>query len=106
MTCTRYYPVPTPANKALYAKYQAMAAKEPQVTFVGRLANYKYFNMDETVKNALELFDADVAAAAATADATADTSAGAGAGAGAGADAKTANVVVAAERTSYYSFDV
>ena len=83
-----------------------MAAKEPQVTFVGRLANYKYFNMDETVKNALELFDADVAAAAATADATADTSAGAGAGAGAGADAKTANVVVAAERTSYYSFDV
>jgi len=36
-----------------------MADKEPKVTFVGRLANYKYFNMDETVKNALELFDAD-----------------------------------------------
>ena len=57
-----YYPVPNPANKALYAKYQAMAAKEPRVTFVGRLANYKYFNMDQTVKNALELFDRETAA--------------------------------------------
>lgn len=56
-----YYPVPNPKNKALYAKYQAMAAKEPNVTFVGRLANYKYFNMDQTVKNALELFDRDTA---------------------------------------------
>eukprot|EP00729_Bicosta_minor_P008688 gene8688-27502_t len=54
-----YYPVPTTENKLLYAKYQTMADKEPKVTFVGRLANYKYFNMDETVKNALELFDAD-----------------------------------------------
>eukprot|EP00923_Selenidium_pygospionis_P043688 GHVN01075417.1.p1 GENE.GHVN01075417.1~~GHVN01075417.1.p1 ORF type:complete len:991 (+),score=44.30 GHVN01075417.1:63-2975(+) len=54
-----YYPVPNPENKALYAKYQAMAAKEPNVTFVGRLANYKYLDMDQTVKNALELFDRD-----------------------------------------------
>jgi UDP-galactopyranose mutase len=54
-----YYPVPDPKNKALYAKYQAMAAKERGVTFVGRLANYKYFNMDESILNALELFDRD-----------------------------------------------
>ena len=54
-----YYPVPNPKNKALYAKYQQMAAKEPGVTFVGRLANYKYFNMDESILNALELFDRD-----------------------------------------------
>jgi hypothetical protein len=40
-----------------------MADNEPNVTFVGRLANYRYFNMDQTVKNALELFDADVYAA-------------------------------------------
>lgn len=52
-----YYPVPNPQNKALYAKYQALAAQETNVTFVGRLANYKYFNMDETIINALELFD-------------------------------------------------
>ncbi len=54
-----YYPVPNPRNKALYDKYQAMAAKERGVTFVGRLANYKYFNMDESILNALELFDRD-----------------------------------------------
>jgi UDP-galactopyranose mutase len=54
-----YYPVPNPKNKALFAKYQAMAAKERGVTFVGRLANYKYFNMDESILNALELFDRD-----------------------------------------------
>uniref|UniRef100_A0A7S3L505 UDP-galactopyranose mutase C-terminal domain-containing protein n=1 Tax=Amphora coffeiformis TaxID=265554 RepID=A0A7S3L505_9STRA len=54
-----YYPVPNEKNKALYAKYQSMAQKEPGVTFVGRLANYKYFNMDEAIKNALELFEKD-----------------------------------------------
>jgi UDP-galactopyranose mutase len=53
-----YYPVPNPENKALYARYQQLALKE-NVTFVGRLANYKYFNMDEAVKNALELFERD-----------------------------------------------
>lgn len=51
-----YYPVPNPSNQALYAKYQAMADKEPGIHFVGRLANYKYFNMDQTIKNALEVF--------------------------------------------------
>ena len=52
-----YYPVPDPKNKALFAKYQALATKEPNVTFVGRLANYKYFNMDQAVENALNVFD-------------------------------------------------
>ena len=54
-----YYPVPNEENKALYKKYQELAANEPGVTFVGRLANYKYFNMDEAILNALELFDKD-----------------------------------------------
>jgi len=54
-----YYPVPNPENQALFQKYKDMSNKEPGVTFVGRLANYKYFNMDQTVKNALELFDKD-----------------------------------------------
>ena len=52
-----YYPVPNTANQALYAKYQAMAEQEHGIHFVGRLANYKYFNMDETIKNALDIFD-------------------------------------------------
>ena len=36
-----------------------MASKEEGVSFVGRLANYKYFNMDDAILNALELFDRD-----------------------------------------------
>jgi UDP-galactopyranose mutase len=52
-----YYPVPNQRNKELYAKYQAMADKEKNVIFVGRLANYKYFNMDQAILNALELYD-------------------------------------------------
>ena len=54
-----YYPVPNQENKDLYKKYQDMADKEKGVTFVGRLANYKYFNMDDAILNALELFDRD-----------------------------------------------
>ena len=42
-----YYPVPNERNRALYRKYQDLALKEPNVMFVGRLASYKYFNMDE-----------------------------------------------------------
>ncbi|GAB4143409.1 MAG: UDP-galactopyranose mutase [Patescibacteria group bacterium] len=53
-----YYPVPNPRNQEIYAKYQAEAAKleEQGIYFVGRLANYKYFNMDQAFKNALDLF--------------------------------------------------
>jgi len=51
-----YYPVPNPKNRALYAKYQKEAVKLHKVFFVGRLANYKYFNMDQAFKNALDLF--------------------------------------------------
>ena len=42
-----YYPVPNNRNRELYRKYQNLALKEPNVVFVGRLASYKYFNMDE-----------------------------------------------------------
>ena len=37
-------------------KYKEEAAKHPNIHFVGRLANYKYFNMDQAFKNALDLF--------------------------------------------------
>ena len=52
-----YYPVPNPENQALYAKYQRLAEAEPGVIFVGRLASYKYFNMDQAILTALELYD-------------------------------------------------
>ena len=52
-----YYPVPNPENRGLYEKYKEMASKESKVCFVGRLASYKYFNMDQAFLNALEMFD-------------------------------------------------
>ena len=52
-----YYPVPNPANRELYERYQALAKDEPGVCFVGRLASYKYFNMDQAFLNALEIWD-------------------------------------------------
>ncbi|OGJ37231.1 MAG: UDP-galactopyranose mutase [Candidatus Pacebacteria bacterium RIFOXYB1_FULL_39_46] len=51
-----YYPVPNPANQALFKKYKKEANKLTNIYFVGRLANYKYFNMDEAFKNSLDLF--------------------------------------------------
>merc|ERR1712238_59594 len=58
-----YYPVPNPRNIALYEKYKNMAAeieKKGKFVFVGRLANYKYFDMDKAINNALELFDKSI----------------------------------------------
>lgn len=52
-----YYPVPNPRNQQIYEKYKAEAEQLKNVYFVGRLANYKYFNMDQAFKNALDLFD-------------------------------------------------
>jgi UDP-galactopyranose mutase len=48
-----YYPVPRAENAALYEKYQALADATPDVTFVGRLATYRYYNMDQVVGQAL-----------------------------------------------------
>lgn len=55
-----YYPVPNERNQELYNKYKAMAEQEMidrKIYFLGRLANYKYFNMDQAINNALEFFD-------------------------------------------------
>ena len=51
-----YYPVPNARNQAIYEKYKAEADQLTDIYFVGRLANYKYFNMDQAFKNALDLF--------------------------------------------------
>jgi UDP-galactopyranose mutase len=51
-----YYPIPRPDNAALYKQYQELAEATPDVHFVGRLATYKYYNMDQVVAQALTLF--------------------------------------------------
>jgi len=52
-----YYPVPNPASSALYQQYAELAAQEKKVSFIGRLATYKYYNMDQVVGMALTEFD-------------------------------------------------
>ncbi|OWY66514.1 UDP-galactopyranose mutase [cyanobacterium TDX16] len=51
-----YYPVPRSENTALYKKYQALADATSGVHFVGRLATYKYYNMDQVVAQALTIY--------------------------------------------------
>jgi UDP-galactopyranose mutase len=51
-----YYPVPTEINQRLYQQYQQEIERLENTHFVGRLANYKYFNMDQAFKNALDLY--------------------------------------------------
>lgn len=51
-----YYPIPKPDNAALYAQYEALAKTLDDVFFVGRLATYKYYNMDQVVAQALATF--------------------------------------------------
>jgi UDP-galactopyranose mutase len=50
-----YYPVPRPENAAIYKQYETLAAQTHGVHFVGRLATYKYYNMDQVVAQALTL---------------------------------------------------
>jgi UDP-galactopyranose mutase len=52
-----YYPIPCPENRELYRKYAQLAAAQRHVTFVGRLAEYKYYNMDQVVASALLAFE-------------------------------------------------
>ena len=48
-----YYPIPAPAAHAAYQRYAQHAAAEAHVSFVGRLATYRYYNMDQVVGMAL-----------------------------------------------------
>jgi len=48
-----YYPIPRPENEARYKLYDALAKQETNVSFVGRLAQYRYYNMDQVVGAAL-----------------------------------------------------
>jgi UDP-galactopyranose mutase len=51
-----YYPVQRPENLELYRKYQLLAAATPNVHFVGRLATYRYYNMDQVTAQALTVY--------------------------------------------------
>ncbi len=52
-----YYPIPRAENRALYARYAAEARARADVTFVGRLAEYRYYNIDQVVASALAAFE-------------------------------------------------
>jgi UDP-galactopyranose mutase len=51
-----FYPVPRPENESLYKRYQSLGQATPDVWFVGRLASYRYYNMDQVVGQALSAF--------------------------------------------------
>ncbi|CAO4164306.1 UDP-galactopyranose mutase [Methylorubrum extorquens] len=51
-----YYPVPRPENQALFKRYERLAQAQPDVWFVGRLATYRYYNMDQIVGQALATY--------------------------------------------------
>ena len=51
-----YYPIPNPENQALFKRYERLARDERNVWFVGRLATYRYYNMDQIVGQALATF--------------------------------------------------
>lgn len=51
-----YYPVPNERNQQIYESYKKEADKLTNIYFVGRLANYKYYNMDQAFRSALDLY--------------------------------------------------
>ena len=51
-----YYPIPTKQNQDVYAQYRLLADSTPNVHFIGRLASYKYFNMDQAIRAAMDYF--------------------------------------------------
>ena len=51
-----YYPIPRPENQELYNQYAQLGRSRADVTFVGRLATYRYYNMDQVIGQALTAF--------------------------------------------------
>jgi UDP-galactopyranose mutase len=52
-----YYPIPRPENAEIYKKYQQLSNAMTNTYFTGRLATYKYYNMDQVVAQSLSLFE-------------------------------------------------
>lgn len=55
-----YYPVDDDKNNELYQKYYELAQKEPNVIFGGRLGQYRYFDMDDTICEALKCVQSEL----------------------------------------------
>ncbi len=53
----RYYPIPDTKNQELYEKYISVAKKQENLYFLGRLGDYKYYDMDKAIERALNLFE-------------------------------------------------
>jgi UDP-galactopyranose mutase len=51
-----YYPIPKPDNAELYQRYKDLADAQDDIYFVGRLATYKYYNMDQVVAQSLSVY--------------------------------------------------
>jgi UDP-galactopyranose mutase len=66
-----YYPIPRPENAELFKRYEKLALATPDVWFVGRLATYRYYNMDQVVGQALATYRRISDALPANADTTA-----------------------------------
>ena len=58
----KYYPVPTEDSERLHTRYRRVADGLSSVTFVGRLADYRYYNMDQVVARALDVFENEITA--------------------------------------------
>ena len=56
-----YYPIPRQENNDLFKKYRGEAEKLVSVVFAGRLADYRYYNMDQVVARALAVFGSEIA---------------------------------------------
>ena len=52
-----YYPIPKDSNAALYGKYLELAREYQQLMLVGRLAEYRYYDMNNIIERALDVFD-------------------------------------------------
>jgi UDP-galactopyranose mutase len=55
-----YYPVNDEVNSALYQRYKALSEQERDVAFGGRLAEYKYYDMDKVIEQALLIVNAEL----------------------------------------------
>lgn len=55
-----YYPFPTKEHKEHFAKYKKDMEAEEKVIFLGRLAQYRYYNMDAVVRSALDIFEEEL----------------------------------------------
>ena len=50
-----FYPIPTENNKIIYEKYKSLTKEYENITFIGRLCEYKILQMDEIVEKVLNL---------------------------------------------------